>query len=140
MKGFFLTIFNKKNRYYKLNDLKKTIKSAKHLINEQLLGEAVLTVGLAMHEILERSCGVISIGPFGCMPSRLAESILKKEMNIEGIKRMNKHNIDSALYERLEDLPFLAVETDGNPFSQQIEANLEAFVLQAKRVHNEMKK
>jgi hypothetical protein len=35
-------------------------------------------------------------------------------------------------------LPFLAIETDGNAFPQIIEARLEAFSLQAKRLHEEM--
>ena len=35
----------------------------------------------------------------------------------------------------LGDFPFLAIETDGMPFPQIIEANLESFLLQAKRVH-----
>jgi predicted nucleotide-binding protein (sugar kinase/HSP70/actin superfamily) len=133
-------IFVKSNLYdYKLNDLNKTIKSAKHLIDERLLGEAILTVGLAMHEILERSCGVISIGPFGCMPSRLSEAILKKEMHIDGIRRMNKHGAESIPCNDFEDLPYLAIETDGSPFSQQLEANLEAFILRAKRIQDKIK-
>jgi len=33
-------------------------------------------------------------------------------------------------------LPFLAIETDGNPFPQVIEARLEIFCLQVKRLHD----
>ena len=44
-----------------------------------LTGEAILTVGAALHEILHPVCGIISIGPFGCMPSRVAESILSEK-------------------------------------------------------------
>jgi len=37
-------------------------------------------------------------------------------------------------------LPFLAVESDGNPFPQVIEARLETFMLQAYRLHEVMRK
>jgi hypothetical protein len=36
------------------------------------------------------------------------------------------------------ELPFLAVESDGNPFPQIINAKLEVFMLQAARVHDLM--
>lgn len=121
---------------FEMIEVEKTIKSANHLINENFRGEAILTVGLGLREILHDSCGVISIGPFGCMPSRVAESILKKEMNIDGKKRMQNWDDSNESYSNLDNFPFLALETDGSPFPQLIEANLEAFVLQAKRVHN----
>ncbi len=35
-------------------------------------------------------------------------------------------------------MPFLAIESDGSPFPQIIEARLETFVLQAKRLHDIM--
>jgi len=38
----------------------------------------------------------------------------------------------------MTDLPFLAVESDGSPFPQLITAKLEAFCLQAERLHNRM--
>ena len=86
---------------------------ARQHMNPALTGEAFLTIGSAITDVREHSSGVIAIGPFGCMPNRLAESILSKTM----------------------DSPFLAVEADGLPFSQTIEANLETFVLRAKRAH-----
>ncbi len=124
---------------FKLNSVEETINASKHLISEHLLGEAVLTVGLAMHEILERSCGVISIGPFGCMPSRLAESILKKEMTLDGKLRASSHFTKNELLDLDSSLPFLSIETDGAPFPQHIEANLEAFLLQASRLNSKLK-
>jgi predicted nucleotide-binding protein (sugar kinase/HSP70/actin superfamily) len=97
-------------------------------------------VGLSMREILHDSCGVISIGPFGCMPSRVAEAVLKKEMNVKGKLRMRPAFHNKALLEGLAEFPFLAIETDGSPFPQLVEANVEAFVVQARRVHEKMKK
>ncbi|MCK7513249.1 MAG: hypothetical protein MZV70_60610 [Desulfobacterales bacterium] len=43
-------------------------------------GEAVLTVGGSLAEIIHHACGVIAIGPFGCMPNRLSEAILSETM------------------------------------------------------------
>lgn len=120
---------------FEMIDVANTIKGANHLINENFRGEAILTVGLALREILHDSCGIISIGPFGCMPSRVAEAILKKEMNLEGKKRMQTWNGAHDFYADVDNFPFLAIETDGSPFPQLIEANLEAFTLQAQRIH-----
>jgi hypothetical protein len=70
------------------------------------------------------------------MPSRVAEAILKKEMNVTGKARIPGWETKAARYEDIGEFPFLAVETDGSPFPQLIEANLEAFVLQAGRLHD----
>jgi predicted CoA-substrate-specific enzyme activase len=103
---------------YKLDDIDHLISESRHLINPELTGEAVLTIGAAVTEILHRYCGVIAIGPFGCMPNRLSEAILSREMGTE--------------------LPFLAIESDGNLFPQVITAKLEVFMLQALRLHEQM--
>jgi predicted CoA-substrate-specific enzyme activase len=117
---------------FEMIDVAKTINGVKHLINVNFRGEAILTVGLGLREILDESCGVISIGPFGCMPSRVAESILKKEMNTQGKSRLfNREGITDC-----QPLPFLAIETDGTPFPLLVEANLEAFIVQARRLFN----
>ncbi|MFP4013613.1 MAG: acyl-CoA dehydratase activase [Chitinispirillaceae bacterium] len=121
--------------HFEMIEVEKTIYSATHLINVNFRGEAILTVGLGLREILNDSCGIISIGPFGCMPSRVAESILKKEMNVIGKSRIPGWKERAYDYEEIGEFPFLAMETDGSPFPQLIEANMEAFVLQAKRLH-----
>ncbi|NWF89726.1 MAG: activase [Ignavibacteriaceae bacterium] len=111
---------------------------ARHLINPQLAGEAILTVGSGLREILDHVSGIISIGPFGCMPSRVAESILNSELNIEGkataenLKRENYNN-------EIDTLPFLAIETDGNMFPQVIQSKIEIFILQTQRLHKIIK-
>ncbi|MBD3422574.1 MAG: activase [Chitinivibrionales bacterium] len=123
---------------FEMIEVDKTIQGVQHLVNENFRGECVLTVGLSLREILHDSCGVISIGPFGCMPSRVAESILKKEMTVSGKARMPGWNDKVERFKDVETFPFLAIETDGSPFPQLIEANLEAFVLQARRVHQRL--
>ena len=120
--------------FYPGPDVREVVSHGKEHISEQLTGEAILTVGASLHEIMSPSCGVISIGPFGCMPSRVAEAVLSEKFRAEAAGKKATTILD-------EDsrLPFLAIETDGNPFPQLIEARLEAFCLQAKRLHERMK-
>jgi predicted nucleotide-binding protein (sugar kinase/HSP70/actin superfamily) len=126
-----------RSKLYRFNmvNVAKTIRCAQHLININFRGETILTVGLGLREIISESCGVISIGPFGCMPSRVAESILKKEMTTQGKRRIHDSRTLPASLADIDSLPFFALETDGTPFPLQIEANLEAFVVQARRLH-----
>jgi predicted nucleotide-binding protein (sugar kinase/HSP70/actin superfamily) len=124
---------------FEMIEVDKTVRGVKHLLNENFRGECILTVGLAMREILNDSCGVVSIGPFGCMYSRMAEAMLKREMDVAGKSRMTGWEHRAKAFEDLDVLPFLAIETDGNPFPQLVEANLEAFVLQARRVHERLR-
>lgn len=112
------------------------IAAGEKFISPNFTCETILTVGSAFHEILNPACGIISIGPFGCMPSRVAEAILNEKFTTT-VKRemMNKngHNHFSAVLAKDRKLPFLAIETDGKVFPQIIEARLEAFCLQAQR-------
>ncbi|MGA2508344.1 MAG: acyl-CoA dehydratase activase, partial [Chitinispirillaceae bacterium] len=123
---------------FEMIEVEKTIECASHLVNVNFRGEAILTIGLALREILQNSCGVISIGPFGCMPSRVAEAILNKEMCVEGKKRLAGWEKRAGQFADIGDLPFLSIETDGMPFPQIIEANLETFILQARRLHDKL--
>jgi len=128
--------------FYEEMDVAKVIETGSEFISPKLTGEAILTVGAAFHEILHPSCGIISIGPFGCMPSRVAEAILSEKLTTKVKKRLtlkNGHSLGSLLDTTLgsdRKFPFLAIETDGSPFPQVIEARLEAFCLQAERLHD----
>jgi predicted nucleotide-binding protein (sugar kinase/HSP70/actin superfamily) len=120
-------------------EVEPVVKAGSRFVSPRLMGEAILTVGSAFHEILHPSCGIISIGPFGCMPSRLAESILSEKLTMAEKRVIAAHNGHAAWDAAMETnrkLPFLAIETDGNAFPQVIEARLEAFMLQAQRVHD----
>lgn len=124
---------------YELIDIDKTMEIGKRFISEELIGEGILTTGLALREIIDEACGVISIGPFNCIPSRLSEAILKKEMTIDGKHRslgINKNGYP----EEIKNLPFLYVETDGNAFPQIIQSKIEIFMLQAEKMHNILNK
>jgi hypothetical protein len=78
------------------------------------------------------------MGPFACMPSRVVESVLSAESTME-----TKNTIDRNVRGRaavhapgITDLPYLAIETDGNPFPQILEARIETFCLQVQRTRD----
>jgi predicted CoA-substrate-specific enzyme activase len=121
---------------YRLENVDRMIRRVHQLISTQLTGEAILTIGAAVTEIFHPCCGVIAIGPFGCMPNRVAEAILSREMGRDrdrSAARWGGHA--DTVQDRVEELPFLAIESDGNPFPQMIQAKLEVFLLQAERAH-----
>ena len=110
------------------------MENVEDLVSPVMAGEQVLTVGASITELIDNVDGVVSIGPFGCMPSRIAEAVLNDKMN----ERKRETATDKELVERVMKhypyLPFLAIETDGNPFSQVIEAKFENFCIQVIRV------
>jgi hypothetical protein len=154
-------IFAKSGLYkYEMVEIEKTIDYAKDLISEKLVGETILTTGLALREILDEACGVISIGPFNCMPSRLSEAILNKEMTLEGkykfgqppslpAPRLRRAGIlppkeggsikRNGYPDHISTLPFLYVESDGNPFPQITQSRIEIFIMQAEKLHEAMR-
>ncbi len=115
------------------------IKSAIPYISPDLNGEAILTVGSSLTEVASHVCGVIAIGPFGCMPNRISEAILNEVMNSKVKLATDPDNKRLQMtLTNIEDLPFLSIESDGSPFPQLIYAKLEAFFLRARRLHSRM--
>ncbi|AEH50459.1 acyl-CoA dehydratase activase [Pseudothermotoga thermarum] len=105
-------------------DVKHLVEAASKYLNPSLTGEAILTIGATITEVGEYYDGVILIGPFACMPSRIAEAIIKKALEEKG-KLENK------------PLPFIAIEVDGNPFSPSVEARIDSLVSQVKSIKKE---
>jgi predicted nucleotide-binding protein (sugar kinase/HSP70/actin superfamily) len=122
--------------YYPI-DIRNLLKYGSDLIPVELTGEPIIVIGAALSEILHSICGVISIGPFNCLPSRVTEAVLSREMNMERKEKIENQRKEAL--SSLSGLPFLSVEVDGNPLSSVTEARLEAFCLQAERVHRLMK-
>ena len=117
-------------------NMKTIINNASPFISKNLPGEAILTVGGSMAEVVNHSCGVIAIGPFGCMPNRLSEAILNETMNSrDKLASEPKNKSLRAILTDIDSLPFLAIESDGSPFPQLITAKLETFCLRAERLH-----
>jgi len=123
-------------------NIKEFMEHSKHIFPFTLTGEPGLSTGAALKHLAEKYCGVLNVGPFGCMNSRMTEAVSTIEMTVEGKEeaaRQAGHPVDlSALKATTETLPFLSVECDGNPFSQIIRARLETFMLQADRLHEAM--
>jgi predicted nucleotide-binding protein (sugar kinase/HSP70/actin superfamily) len=121
-------------------DVEAIVNNAIPYISPNLTGEAILTVGSSLAEIASHACGVIAIGPFGCMPNRLSEAILNQVMvSKEKLATDPTNESLRAVLSEMEHLPFLAVESDGSPFPQLITAKLEAFCLQAERLNDRMR-
>ena len=73
------------------------------------------------------------------MPNRISEAILGEIMTAG--KKLATDPTNQKLQEVLtdiDDLPFLAIESDGSPFPQLINAKLETFLLRADRFHQYM--
>ena len=120
-------------------DMDAIMSHATRYISKDLPGEAVLTVGGALTEVVTHSCGVIAIGPFGCMPNRLSESILNEAMNSNDKLATEPQTSElRTVLTDIDELPFLAIESDGSPFPQLINAKLETFCLRAERLHHKI--
>jgi len=120
-------------------DVDHLVSRGKSLLNPQLTGEAILTISSALTEVGDTAHGVISIGPFGCMPCRIAESILTYRLVDEKENfSVDKGNFWTAAKNSLP-LPFLAIESDGNPFPQLVETRLESLLLSANRLKESLR-
>jgi predicted nucleotide-binding protein (sugar kinase/HSP70/actin superfamily) len=117
-------------------NIDKIIESAQEIISPKLTGESVLTVGAAINDIVTEVSGIINIGPFGCMPSRIAEAILNEKLEERKIEMCHDKPHYKEMIEEFEHLPFLTIEVDGAPFTQLVEAKLDSFYLQVDRVHS----
>ncbi|HKM40257.1 MAG TPA: acyl-CoA dehydratase activase-related protein, partial [bacterium] len=118
-----------------LTDVEGVIDGVRHLISPTLTGEAILTIGGAVSEIIDEVDGVIAIGPFGCMPNRIAEAVAGKTIAREKPRATDNKKLTRRVLARQPHLPFMAIESDGNVFPQVVEARLESFILQVKRLH-----
>lgn len=122
-------------------NIKETMETANAFVNPKLIGDIGLTIAGGLKESLQESCGVISLGPFSCLQTRMAEAILKNNMTVEGKAAVSTRSVFGEKLKLMDGdmpLPYLAIESDGNPYPQIIQAQLEVFGLQAKRVGEKM--
>ncbi len=118
-----------------LIDIEEIVDTGRELVSDELTGETILTIGAAIAELIDDVEGIIAIGPFGCMHHRVSESIIKDKLEEKKYQLSDNGEISSEVIEKFSSLPFLAIETDGNAFPQVIEARLEAFCLQVRRIN-----
>jgi predicted nucleotide-binding protein (sugar kinase/HSP70/actin superfamily) len=120
-------------------DVNHVISIGEKFISRQLCGEAILTVGGPLAEIGDEFAGSIAIGPFGCMPNRLSESILNTSNDREHVLQFRNDKRTELITRKVPYLPVLAIESDGSPFPQIIEARLETFVMQVQGMNKVMR-
>ncbi|MCL2039369.1 MAG: hypothetical protein FWG85_02940 [Bacteroidetes bacterium] len=134
-----------KSGYYDFErmNVEPALSHSKHIVPLEYKGEPGLTLGIALNDCPEKYCGIINFGPFGCMPTRFAEAVSVPEMKFKykhiAKKKNNPKYISNSNFDDEMDIPFLTIESDGNPFSQLIEARLETFMMQANRIFEKMK-
>lgn len=119
-------------------DIAKLIHYGKNFVDIKLTGEPIIVIGAFFKEILHSVHGVISIGPFACLPTRVTEAILSLESTLENKINLDKDSEYLKRFKEASKLPFLSIETDGNPFPSVIESRIEAFCLQVERIHRIM--
>jgi len=119
---------------YEPIDISKIIDYGSNFFDVKFRGESILAVGGFFKDIVNHTHGVISIGPFACMPTRVIESVLSADGNMDMKNKIDKDN--TVQIDNIQSLPFLPIESDGNPFPQIIEARIEAFCLQVERLHS----
>jgi predicted CoA-substrate-specific enzyme activase len=113
------------------------IKHSLHVLPLESTGEPALTLGTALSQGYEQFCGIINIGPFGCLQTRIGEAVCSPNMNLGSKKKVKddlgiRYNIPEGLNEDT-DIPFLTIECDGRGFPQIIESKLETFLVQVER-------
>ncbi|HQB61922.1 MAG TPA: activase, partial [Spirochaetota bacterium] len=138
-------IFSKNSKLYEYDpiDIKAVLKSSEKLVSKKLIGDIGITIGVGLRDSLKDSCGIISLGPFACIQTRMAEAILNNNMTVAGkLQNQPESVFGKGIYDLDKDmpLPYLAIESDGNPYPQIIEARLEVFALQARKIGELMQK
>ena len=123
-------------------DIKVILKTSESLVDKKLIGDVGITIGVGLKDSLKESSGVISLGPFACIQTRMAEAILNNNMSVGRKLNVNRDSVFGENIDKLDKnmpLPYLAIESDGNPYPQIVEARLEVFGLQARRVGEMMR-
>jgi predicted nucleotide-binding protein (sugar kinase/HSP70/actin superfamily) len=121
---------------YEVADIKKIFEFGRHFFDVRFRGESMLVVGGFFKEMFHSFHGLIAVGPFACMPTRVIEAVLSAEATMGVMRRLhgrNGHQLPELGHDA--SLPFLPLELDGNPLPQILEARIEAFCLQIDRMH-----
>lgn len=117
--------------------VKALVDHSKHVLPLESTGEPALALGTGLSLGLEKYCGIINVGPFGCLQTRIGEAVCTPQLNLRnklevrknlGYKNRNLENMPADTI-----IPFLTIESDGMEFPQIIESRLETFLLQAER-------
>ena len=88
-----------------------TLAAGADYVSQELIGEAVLTVGGPLHEYLAGEIdGVVNVGPLECMPTKIAESHFQRVEDDHGLPSLTLAlNGDSLEQQALEDFAYEVV-------------------------------
>jgi predicted CoA-substrate-specific enzyme activase len=129
------TVMSKSGLYnYEPVNVNESIRYGTNFFNIRFTGEAILVAGSFFKDIFHSIHGAISIGPFACMPTRVIEAVMTAEATMDTAHKINAVPAKSGFH-NVSNLPFLTIESDGNPFPQILEARIEAFCLQVERFY-----
>ncbi|HUV08076.1 MAG TPA: acyl-CoA dehydratase activase-related protein, partial [Spirochaetia bacterium] len=120
-----------------LIDIWDLIRHSEFLIPKDCDGEQGIIAGLTMRDSLTEYCGIANVGPFGCMQTRFADAVIIPQADVKGkLSSLRFAGKEQKLEGFTEEdrIPFLSVESDGNPYPQLLEARLESFCLEAARI------
>jgi predicted CoA-substrate-specific enzyme activase len=126
-----------------LIDVESTTRHSRFIVPRDFDGEQVLVSGMTYRDAFTKYCGVVNVGPFGCIQTRLADAVTVPTANMKGKRESFAcagGPCPAAGFGDDERIPFLTVESDGNPYPQLLEARFESFCLQASRVAKRMGK
>ena len=129
--------------HMELLDVADVIRYSEHLIPNELDGEPGLISGLTMRDGLSKFAGVVNVGPFGCMQCRFADAITTPQADVASKRRVFASlgkRFDPGGFRDSDRIPYLSVESDGNPYPQLLEARFESFCLSATRAAEKMGK
>ncbi len=134
------TVMAKSGLYnYEPVNVTESIRYGTNFFNIRFTGEAILVAGSFFKDIFHSIHGAISIGPFACMPTRVIEAVMTAEATMETARKIDAVPAKSGFH-NVNNLPFLTIESDGNPFPQILEARIEAFCLQVERFYEKRNK
>lgn len=120
-----------------LVDLEDLIKHSEILLPRACDGEMGVIAGTTLRDGLTHYSGIVNVGPFGCMQTRFADAVTIPAANMAGKLESQDftgkvQNVEK--FAKDEQIPFLSIESDGNPFPQLLQARFESFCLQAGRI------
>jgi hypothetical protein len=117
-------------------DIDDLMRYAAAAVPPELDGEPGLIAALTLRDSLTRYCGVVNVGPFGCMQTRFGDAVTAPLADVSGKReayRAAGARLELPAFGEDERIPFLTVESDGTPYPQLLEARFESFCLQARR-------
>jgi predicted nucleotide-binding protein (sugar kinase/HSP70/actin superfamily) len=109
-------------------DIPHIVEQASPIINPLLLGEAVLPWGRPLRKF-RLLTAALRLGLSAACRIGFSEAILNREMN-RGMRNSGKHSDrDQERWQKISESapPFLAIESDGNPFRRSYRQNWKSF-------------